>query len=87
MSIQFFSLLLVPCKGTGTKSADMVKLEPMMKLVVHCIDRVRRFKHGKEVGMQRFCVWLQALKLQFCAGGVGGTNQHDLHISTCTLQN
>lgn len=38
----------VPCKGTGTKSADMVKLEPMTKLVVHCIDRVRRFKHGKE---------------------------------------
>lgn len=27
----------------------MVKCEAMMKLVIHCIDRVRRFKLGKEV--------------------------------------
>ncbi|XP_068716118.1 PAT complex subunit CCDC47-like [Montipora foliosa] len=39
---------IVPSKGTSTKSADMVKLEPMMKLVIQCIDRVRRFKLGKE---------------------------------------
>lgn len=39
----------VPSKGSSTKSSDMVKLEPMMKLVLHCIDRVRRFKLGKEV--------------------------------------
>lgn len=38
----------VPSKGSSTKSSDMVKLEPMMKLVLHCIDRVRRFKLGKE---------------------------------------
>ena len=40
----------MPSKGSSTKSADMVKLEPMMRLVLHCIDRVRRFKLGKEVG-------------------------------------
>lgn len=49
-----YSLLIfefsVPSKGSSTKSADMVKLEPMMRLVLHCIDRVRRFKLGKEVG-------------------------------------
>ena len=39
----------VPSKGSSTKSADMVKLEPMMRLVLHCVDRVRRFKLGKEV--------------------------------------
>lgn len=39
----------MPSKGTSTKSADMVKLEPMMKLVLHCVDRVRRFRLGKEV--------------------------------------
>ena len=41
--------LLVPSKGRSTKSADMAKLEPMMRLVLHCIDRVRRFRLGKEV--------------------------------------
>ncbi|KAM7448211.1 Coiled-coil domain-containing protein 47 [Porites harrisoni] len=38
----------VPSKGRSTKSADMAKLEPMMRLVLHCIDRVRRFRLGKE---------------------------------------
>lgn len=41
--------VLVPSKGRSTKSADMAKLEPMMRLVLHCIDRVRRFRLGKEV--------------------------------------
>ncbi|XP_032241135.1 PAT complex subunit CCDC47 isoform X2 [Nematostella vectensis] len=37
----------VASKG-NTKVQDMARLESMMKLVLHCIDRVRKFRLGKE---------------------------------------
>ena len=45
-----FSSVSVQCKGT-TRSSDMVKCEAMMKLVLYCVDRIRRFKLGKEVSV------------------------------------
>ena len=31
----------------------MAATEPLMKMVVHCIDRVKSFKLSKEVAMQK----------------------------------
>ncbi|KAK3748462.1 hypothetical protein QZH41_019110 [Actinostola sp. cb2023] len=38
----------VASKGNNTKALDLAKLEPMTRLVLFCIDRVRKFKLGKE---------------------------------------
>lgn len=44
-----FLFVSVASKGSNTKAQDMAKLEPMMRLVLFCIDRVRKFKLGKDV--------------------------------------
>jgi hypothetical protein len=50
MAIDIVLICLVASKG-NTKAQDMVKLEPMMRLVLYCIDRVRKFKLGKDVSI------------------------------------
>ena len=36
--------------GNGrTRAQDMAATEPLMKMVVHCIDRIKSFKLSKEV--------------------------------------
>ncbi|XP_031568494.1 coiled-coil domain-containing protein 47-like isoform X2 [Actinia tenebrosa] len=45
--VLIFNFKVGNSKG-NTKAQDMVKLEPMTRLVLFCIDRVRRFKLGKD---------------------------------------
>ena len=43
-------VVFVIVSGNGrTRVQDMAATEPLMKMVVHCIDRIKSFKLGKEV--------------------------------------